>query len=69
LPNVVQQRGFTPLHEAALRGHAELVRLLLAHGADPAARNEDERTPADLARERGLAAIASLLAGDATAQR
>src|SRR5512134_2653782 len=38
-PGVRRADGTTPLHLAALRGDAESVRLLLAHGADPRAAN------------------------------
>ena len=41
--------GFTPLHTAAQNGDAELVRLLLEHGADPGATASDGRSPRDLA--------------------
>jgi ankyrin repeat protein len=64
-PNVVQQEGFTPLHEAALRGHAELVRLLLQHGADATARNAAGRSPGELAHDNGHPAVAALLRSDA----
>ena len=37
--------GGTPLFEAAGRGHAELVRLLLKHGADTSAQYMDGATP------------------------
>lgn len=60
-PNVTQQNGFTPLHEAALRGHAELVRLLLRNHADPSARNSEGCTPADLARQHGHAEVLEVL--------
>jgi ankyrin repeat protein len=36
--------GWTGLHEAAKRGHAEIVRLLLARGADPNARETGDNT-------------------------
>jgi len=36
--------GWTGLHEAAKRGHTEVVRLLLAHGADPNAREAGDNT-------------------------
>jgi ankyrin repeat protein len=41
----------------------EIAKLLLAHGADAAARNEQGRTAADVARERGLEDVADLLSG------
>jgi len=62
-PNVTQQNDYTPLHEAALRGHVELVRELLAHGADRSARNADGKTAADLAQEKGNTAVEAMLAG------
>jgi hypothetical protein len=37
--------GETPLHAAALNGDVELVRLLLARGADPLATTHDGATP------------------------
>ncbi len=36
--------GWTGLHEAAARGHAAVVRLLLEHGADPNAREQGDNT-------------------------
>jgi ankyrin repeat protein len=35
----------TPLHSAAAGGHAEIVRLLLEHGADPNAPQDGGATP------------------------
>jgi ankyrin repeat protein len=43
------QGGWTPLHVAVAEGRAEVVRVLLGAGADPAARTEDGRTPLHLA--------------------
>jgi ankyrin repeat protein len=48
LAAINEGRG-TPLHEAARAGNEEIARLLLAHGADPQARDASGRTPADVA--------------------
>ena len=34
-PNVKDNDGRTPLHRAAKRGHVDIVKLLLEHGANP----------------------------------
>jgi len=60
-PNVRQQRGFTPLHEAAQRGHAEMVSLLRDHGADLGAQTDEGQTALDLARAQGHDAVVRLL--------
>jgi ankyrin repeat protein len=57
----VQTAGYRPLHQAAVAGHEELVRLLLNAGADKTARCDRGKTPADYARERGHDAVAALL--------
>lgn len=49
-PNAAQVGGHTPLHQAASRGFAEVVDLLLAAGANPAARADNGATAVDLAR-------------------
>ncbi|MGY1705018.1 ankyrin repeat domain-containing protein [Geodermatophilus sp. SYSU D00697] len=43
------QGGWTPLHVAVAEGRTEIVRLLVAAGADVAARTEHDRTPLHLA--------------------
>lgn len=60
--NIADYRGYTPLMLAAHydRDSAEIVRLLLSHGADPAATGEDE-TAATLAGKRGDTELARLL--------
>lgn len=52
-----QTDGKTPLHWAALKGYSKIVRLLLDHGADVNARDENEKTPLLLARNRAIAKI------------
>lgn len=59
--NVAQHGGWTPLHQAADHNHLDMVALLLAEGADPTARSDDGRTPADMARARGFADVLRLL--------
>lgn len=39
-PNVPYKLGFRALHYAALRGHTEVIRVLLEHGADPGAKDD-----------------------------
>ena len=43
--------------------HEEIARLLLAHGADPRARNERGETPISLAQARGLTKMLAILKG------
>jgi len=38
-PNVIDENGWTPLHEAALHGRPEIARLLIKRGADVNARS------------------------------
>ncbi len=40
--------GDTPLHSAAFAGHTVAINALLDGGADPKARNKDDKTPFDL---------------------
>jgi ankyrin repeat protein len=55
--------GGGPLHHAITRGRSlAFVKLLLAHGADPAAKDAQGRTPAELAARLGDADTAAHLA-------
>jgi Arf-GAP/SH3 domain/ANK repeat/PH domain-containing protein len=45
--------GNSPLHYCALHGRAECMKLLLRSGADPLLKNQDDKTPLELAHERG----------------
>ena len=56
-----QEGGYTALHEASLLGDADLVQMLLDHGADPGAATDDGRTPAAMARDKGHEAVAAAL--------
>ncbi len=55
LPN---DRGQSPLGGAAFHGFAEIVELLLAHGADPTRRDAGGHTPADYAAAFGHRQVA-----------
>jgi ankyrin repeat protein len=67
LPNLRHFRyGFTPLF-AIPDDEDEAVRVaefLLAHGADPALKNKEGRTPGEDARRRGLVEAADVIAGE-----
>ena len=61
----------TPLHWASFRGHVEVVRALLKHGADVTAQNEDGMTPLHWASRKGRAEAIDVLlqhGADATAR-
>jgi ankyrin repeat protein len=60
-PDARQRGGWTALHGAAGGGSYELVALLLDHGADAAAVNDDGLTPAAVAEEHGHPALAERL--------
>jgi len=54
--------GETPLHGAAQFGDAEITKMLLGAGADKTAKNDDGKTPFDIARERSNFKVMALLA-------
>ncbi|CAK0871976.1 unnamed protein product [Prorocentrum cordatum] len=54
--DLVDERGDTALMIAAREGHAQVVRALLAAGADPWARNSAGQSAADLARSEPIRA-------------
>ncbi|KAJ8768436.1 hypothetical protein K2173_021589 [Erythroxylum novogranatense] len=47
------RNGGTPLHHAAKRGLENIVKLLLSHGANPLAMNDDCQNPLEVARAKG----------------
>jgi len=58
--------AITPMHDAAFSGHAEMVAFLLAHGADPEARDtEFNATPLAWARFNGQDEVVALLTNGA----
>jgi uncharacterized protein len=60
-PNLTQQRLMRPMHEAAAAGNLPAVAMLLMFGAEPDARNEEGKTAADFAREKGFTEIGKRL--------
>jgi len=53
--NVRQQGGWTAMHAAAARGSVGLIKLLASYHADLNAKNDDGKSPYDLAVENGHA--------------
>ena len=54
-------KGWTMLHNAAVRNNTSVVKRLLREGAIPNLLNEEQQTPADLARLRGDPALADYI--------
>ena len=61
--NARQQGGWVPIHAAAQNGDRPMVELLLRHHADSKIANDEGKTPAMVAREKGYEQIAALLEG------
>ena len=59
--NARQQAGWVPIHAAAQNGDRPMVELLLKHRADPKLVNDEGKTSAMVAREKGHAETAALL--------
>ena len=59
--NARQQAGWVPIHAAAQNGDRAMVELLLKYHADPKLTNDDGKTAAMVAREKGHEQIAALL--------
>jgi len=59
--NARQQAGWVPIHAAAQNGDRPMVELLLRHHADPKLTNDQGKTSATVAREKGHEDIAALL--------
>jgi uncharacterized protein len=59
--NARQQAGWVPIHAAAQNGDRPMVELLLKHRADPKLANDEGKTSAMVAREKGHEALAALL--------
>ena len=60
-PNVQQEGGMTPLHEAVYNENPELVGLLLRFGANPHVSNDEGDSPLQLAQAKGDEALSARL--------
>jgi uncharacterized protein len=56
--NARQQGGWAPIHAAAQNGDRPMVELMLKYHGDPKLANDDGKTPAMVAREKGHEEIA-----------
>ncbi len=61
--NARQHGGWVPIHAAAQNGDRAMVELLLRYKADPQLANDEGKTAAAVAREKGHDEIAALLEG------
>jgi ankyrin repeat protein len=59
--NARQEGGWTALHAASQNGDVEMLRLLIAAGADVQIRAENQQNAMDLALGRGHQAVVELL--------
>ncbi|XP_019630482.1 PREDICTED: tankyrase-2-like isoform X2 [Branchiostoma belcheri] len=59
--NAANDRGNTPLHQAAMSGNIPLIKLLLKHGSDPYIANSANILPIDCATNTGHLVAAKLL--------
>jgi len=59
--NARQQGGWAPIHAAAQNGDRAMVELLLQYGADPRMENDEGKTAAAVAREKGHPDLPELL--------
>jgi len=59
--SVTWKNGYTMLHWAASKGHADLCRYLMELDADPLMHDKQNRTPMDIANNAGHAHVALIL--------
>jgi ankyrin repeat protein len=65
-PDALQAGGFSPIFSAATANRRDLAQLLLGHGAHAHLRSDQNKTPADFARERGHIDLAHWLESQPT---
>jgi len=59
--NLTDIYGYTPLHEAAYRGHNDITKYLLNHGADKSIINQFHKTASILAAQHSRYALAKYI--------
>ena len=59
--NEGDEEGWTPLHKAVANGYEDVVKMLMAAGADPEIAHNSGLTAIKMARQKNMALILKLL--------
>ena len=60
-PNARDDEGKTPMHVAAFKGHAGIIKQLLLSKADPTIRTDYGQSPLDIAVRKNFDRVAAIL--------
>ena len=60
-PNIADNKGWTPIHAAAVKGNTDVVKILVEYAETPNAEDDDWQTPLQLAKRLGHNEIVKIL--------